>query len=219
MKASVFVFGALSSFTSAVLAQGQDPLLDQFVQSELNEGNGASQGFLSPTGRFRVKIPGGFEQQEGTDPDTLIFNGQSSGYAVKLIFKRLSVTPGASSSQLMLTTRDRFLSKLANFTILKQGSAKIAGRQCATLIGRYDYQGNKGYPQIIENAYVVDGGDGFIIHFEVQEPGYTYAARDALDVYKSFKMIAPPQAEPVAPPPQTPPATSDASPKRPAKKR
>ncbi len=185
-------------------AQGQDPLLNQFIQSELDEGNGSSSGFLAPTGRFRFRVPGGFELQEGNDPDTLIWLGTVSGYNAKLVIKRISVTPGASSSQLMLTTRDRFLNKLPNFAVLKNTTFKIAHRPCAVMIARFDYQGNKGYPMIIENGYVVDGGDGYIIHMETADAGYQYAARELADVYKSFRMIPPPSAAPVAIPPSAP---------------
>jgi hypothetical protein len=207
-------FVSTLALSAAASAQQDDPLLNQFLRNELGEDSGPSSGFLSPTGRFRFRVPGGFELQEGDDPDTLAFNGQSSGYATKLVIRRISVTPGASSSQLMLTTRDRFQQRLPNFTVLKQGTTKIAGRQCARLIGRYDYQGNKGYPQIIENGFVVDGGDGFIIHMEVEEAGYTYAARELAGVYKSFRTIPPPAAAPVAPPA---PAGADAT-KKPSKK-
>jgi hypothetical protein len=207
----LFLAAVLGTLLCAGDAGAQNPILDQFIHNELGESNGQG-GFLSPTGRFRFRVPSGFEQEENNNPDTLMFIGQVSGYPAKLIIRRIDVTPGASSSQLMLTTRDRFLQKLPNFTVLKQGSAKIAGRACATMIGRYDYQGNKGYPQIIENGYVVDGGDGFIIHVEVQEAAYNYAAREIADIYKTFRTIAPPTAAPVAPPP------ADSGAKKPSKK-
>ncbi len=210
MRACSFILVLMLGFArnAAAQQQGQDPLLQQFMNSELDEGNGPSGGFLSPTGRFRLRVPGGFILQEGNDPDTLIWLGNVSGYDAKLVIKRINVTPGAASSQLMLTTRDRFLNKLPNFTVIKQTSAKIAGRACAVLIARFDYNGNKGYPMIIENGYVVDGGDGFIIHMETVENGYQYAGRELADVYKTFKMIPPPAAAPVAPPPPTAPTTT-----------
>jgi hypothetical protein len=192
---------AFSLISVTSIAHAQNPVLDQILRNEVMDDQGSS-GFLSPTGRFRFRVPSSFELEEHKDPDTLIFNGQVSGYPAKLIIRRISVTPGASSTQLLLTTRDRFLQRLPHFTVLKQGTAKIAGRLCATLIARYDYQGNKGYPQIIENGYVVDGGDGFIIHIEVQEAAYQYAAREIADIYKTFRTIPPPAAAPVAPPPQ-----------------
>lgn len=217
-RISLAIALAAALCATPTLAQDNNPLLDQFLRNELGEDNGPSQGFLSPTGRFRFRVPGGFEQQENTDPDTLVFNGQSSGYPTKLIIRRIGVTPGASSSQLMLTTRDRFTQKLPNFTVLKQGQTKIAGRACATLTGRYDYQGNKGYPQIIENGFVIDGGDGFIIHLEVEEAGYNYAIRELAGVYKTFKTIPPPAAAPVAPPSSPPGDAPKDAPKKSTKK-
>ncbi len=160
-----------------------DPLLQQFI------GGGADHDFVAPSGRFRVRVPSGFELQEDKDPNAVTFVGQIQGVDTVLVFRRIDVTPGASSSQLMLTTRDRFLAKLPHFTVLRQGTVKVAGRNCAKLIGRYDYQGNKGYPQIVENAYVVDGGDGFIIHMEIPEGLYRSFERDLRDVYKSFKPV------------------------------
>lgn len=177
-----------------------DPLLQQFSRDELSE-SGPSQGYVAPHGRFRFRAPSALELDESSDPDTLIFRGNANGNPVVMIFKRVGVTAGAQSSQLRLTTRDRFRDKLPNFTVIRQGTAKIAGRPCATMLGRYDYQGNKGYPQIVENAFIVDGAEGFIIHTEVAEPGYPYIARDIADVYKTFKTIPHPSQALVKPPP------------------
>jgi hypothetical protein len=188
MRAAVLIAAVLF----ALDARAEDPLLQQFLAQEMLEG--PSHGFLAPNGRYRVRVPSGFVLQEGDDPDTQIFLGQVSGVDTTIIFRRIPVTPGASSSQLLLTTRDRFLQKLPHFTVLRQNQVKIAGRKCAKLIGRYDYQGNKGYPQIVENAYVVDEADGFIIHFEIPEGLYRGFERELNDLYKSFKTVAvPPQ--------------------------
>ena len=145
--------------------------------------------------RFRVLLPDNFMLQEGTDGDTQMFKGDvGQGIFAIIVFRRLSVTPGASSAQLMLTTRDRFLDKLPSFNaMLKTATVKIAQRNCAWMIARYDFQGNRAYAQIIENAYVVDGSDGFII---ISSGGprdrlERLAARDGRSVYKTFRILTP----------------------------
>jgi len=168
-------------------ARADNPLLQQFMGNELAT---PEKGFLAPSGRFRVRIPQGFELSDESDLDTTILVGDISGQPAALIIRRIDVVPGASSSQLLLTTRDRYLAKLPHFTMLRQNAVKVAGRKCARLIGRYDYQGNKGYPQIVENAFVVDGADGFVIHMEIQEGLYKAMANELLEIYKSFRPIA-----------------------------
>jgi hypothetical protein len=187
MRFQVVTLVLATMVASAEARAADDPLLQQFMQSESLQS--PNHGFLAPTGRFRVRLPSNFTLQESSEDDNLIFTGEIGGVDAALIVRRIDVTPGASSSQLMLTTRDRFLTKLPHFAVMRQGSVKIAGRPCAQLIGRYDYQGNKGYPQIIENAYVVDGSDGYIIHMEIPEGLYKAMAKELIDVYKSFKLV------------------------------
>jgi hypothetical protein len=175
----------------AAEARAENPLLQQFIGEELSA---PEKGFLAPSGRFRVRIPQGFELKDGSDLDTVILVGQIQGVDAALIVRRVDVVPGASSSQLLLTTRDRYLAKLPHYTVLRQGEVKVAGRRCAKLIGRYDYQGNKGYPQIVENAFVIDGADGFVIHMEIPEALYKSMAYELAEIYKSFKPIAAPKS-------------------------
>lgn len=191
-----------------VIGDGQSDkdLLKQFILNESGTSH-REEGFLSPSGRFRVRIPK-LEQADNNDPDTITFNGETTGGTpFLLIFRRVAVTPGASPAQLMLVTRDRFIEKLPGFTVLRTSQVKIAGRTCSWMMGRYQFQGNRGYPQIVENAYVVDGADGFIIHSEIAEQQYNDIVPMLNDIYKSFKTITPQVERPVAPPPPKPEPT------------
>jgi hypothetical protein len=91
----------------------------------------------------------------------------------------------------MLNTRDGPLAKLPHFEVLRTKKVTAAGRPCINLIGRYDYEGNKGYPQIIDQTYIIDGADGFILHFEVGEPGYDALTHSIAMLQKEFAPITP----------------------------
>ena len=200
-----YLFLLIAQVPPGIETGGNDQeLLKRFILEE-NGQNRREEGFLSPSGRFRVKIPNNFQQQDDKDPDTLSWMGDlGNGVPMQLIIRRVTVTPGSSPGSLLLTTRDRFQSMLPGFAVLKQQSVKIAGRSCAWMLAHYDYQGHRGFPQVIENAYIVDGGDGFIIHSEVAETDYQAAAPVLGEVYKSFRTIAPAPDKPEAPPPEKP---------------
>lgn len=172
-----------------------------------------TSGYKPPSGRYRVAIPSGMETQtDPSNPDMVLLSGESRGVAMSILIKRVKVTPGAASSQLMLTTRDNHLKKLPNFTVLQTRKVKIADRTCMVMTGQYDYQANKAHQQVIEQAYVVDGSDGFVIHIEV--PAYAYGdIQDRVrEIYQSFRPLSttskapPPPPELVLPPGAPPPA-------------
>lgn len=189
------------------LALLQSLTITQDLSQFWREDWDTTSGYKAPSGRYRVHIPTGMQaQSDPNDPDLVMLSGESRGVQMSILIKRVKVTPGAASSQLMLTTRDNHLKKLPNFEVVQTRRVKIAERQCAVLTGKYDYQANKGHPQYIEQAYIIDGGDGFIIHVEV--PGYAY--NEMLDrikeIYSSFRplstAVAPSAPVPLAAPPR-----------------
>lgn len=189
LAAACWLGAAPGLLCAAAEAQAQADLTKFLGEERLD---GSSQGFGPPSGRYRLHIPGGMEQtSDERDSDLIILEGESRGVSAKILIKRVDVTPGASSSQLMLTTRDKHLAQLPNFRTLKSYKVKIAGRQCAVLLGEYDFQGNKGYPQTVEQAYVIDGSDGFIIHLEVPSASYGDFSDRLLEIFRSFRPMSP----------------------------
>ena len=168
------------------VANAQD--LNQFFKGEDWE---TTSSYKAPSGRYRVRIPSGMTPQtDQNDPDLVFMAGDTRGVQVSILIKRVKVTPGAAASQLMLTTRDNHLAKLPNFSVMQTRKAKIADRNCVVMTGRYDYQANKGHPQVIEQAYVIDGSDGFIIHLEVPAYAYNDVQDRIREVYESFRPLS-----------------------------
>jgi hypothetical protein len=172
--------------------------VQQFLEQNAGENTEHEGGYHAPNGRWRMPIPSSFAiSDDETTPDFVVFNGASRGFGVKLIVQRVKVVPGASSSQLMLSTRDGPLAKLPHFAVLQTKKVSAAGRPCVNLVGRYDYEGNKNFPQIVDQTYIVDGGDGFILHFEVNEAGYDSLVQRIADLQKHFTPITPPPPKPL----------------------
>jgi hypothetical protein len=71
------------------------------------------------------------------------------------------------------------------------------------LRGRYDFQGNKAYPMAIEQAYVIDGSDGFVLGMEIPYVYYNEMASRMKQLYASFAPVAPKSEAPPVPPPAT----------------
>ncbi len=181
-------------FVSASPAAAQD-----IINQILHEGNNSDSdaNYHAPSGRWLVHIPYGMSAEQSDDPNMIVFSGHAQGVSAQILIKRVDVEAGAASAQLMLETRDNHLKKLPNFTVLSTRKAKIAGRNCAILLGRYDYQGNKAYPLAVEQAYVIDGSDGFVIGLEVPLGQYNDMQPRMKQIYESFQPLqpAPPKTE------------------------
>lgn len=189
--------GAVGTMTAG-RANAQD--LSQFFEGF----SGSKTNYEAPKGRYHMQVPGGLIMQvdeDNPDPNMVIFAGEmKAGTRAQLVVKKVEVTPGAASSQLMLTTRDNHLVKLANFTVEQIRKTHIANRICTVLRGRYDFQGNKAYPMAIEQAYLIDGSEGFVIGMEVPYDAQADMWERMRQVYQSFVPVRP-RAEPVEVPP------------------
>jgi len=184
----------ITAFTSRV-ARAQD--LSQFFEGF---GSSGKTTYEAPNGRYHVQVPGGLLMQvdeDNPDPNMVVFAGDiRPGLRAQMVVKKVEVTAGAASSQLMLTTRDNHLAKLPNFTVEQVRKIRIANRTCTLLRARYDYQGNKQYPMALEQAYIIDGTEGFIVGMEVPYEVYGDMADRLQQVYKSFVHVRPKAAEP-----------------------
>jgi len=183
--------------------------------SQFFEGfNQSKTSYEAPKGRYHLQVPGGLLLQVNEDdPDVniAIFAGEiKSNTRAQLVIKKVEVTLGAASSQLMLTTRDNYLSKLSNFTVEQIRKTRIANRTCTVLRGRYDFQGNKAYPMAIEQAYVIDGSDGFVLGMEVPYDAQSEMWERMRQVYQSFVPVRP-RTEPLEVSPNVKPEVAPAS--------
>lgn len=187
---------ALAAVTGGLQTRAQAQDLSQFFDGF----SAAKTSYEAPKGRYHLQIPGGLLMQvdeDNPDPNMVVFAGDlKAGTRAQLVIKKVEVTPGAASSQLMLTTRDNHLNKLANFTVEQIRKTHIANRTCTVLRGRYDFQGNKAYPMALEQAYVIDGSDGFVIGMEVPYDAQGDMWERMRQVYQSFVPVRP-RAEPV----------------------
>ena len=195
---AVLLFAVATAASRTAQAQDLSQFFDGF-------GASAKTNYEAPNGRYHLQVPGGLLMQvneDNPDPNIVVFSGEMrQGVQTELVVKRVDVTAGAASSQLMLTTRDNHLARLPNFTVEQVRKMRIANRTCTILRGRFDFQGNKAYPMAIEQAYVIDGTDGFVIGMEVPYEAYHDMSERMQQVYRSFVPVRP-RSEPVAVPPE-----------------
>lgn len=193
------------ALSSALMAIGCSILFTQSASAQILEGFGSQPKFSSPpSGKYRFILPNGFTLFEDENNPDAVNMGGKAGYANGVItIRHVPVMLGALPAQLLLNSRDKELSKLPNFTVLETRKASIALRPAMILIGRYDYVGNKAIQQVIEEAYVVVGEEGYVIRLETAFATYQNFVPALTLIYRSFmpSSVQPqlPEETPIAP--------------------
>jgi len=157
--------------------------------------------FIAPGRLFAVQLPAGWQVAlHDKDPYTVDFIAASRPGEAAMQIRRIKVPAGAHPRQLMLNAIEQRLGKLPHFKLALKRDVPIAGGRGASVLGTYAYQGNLQFPRVIEEVYVVAGGEAFILHFECFEPSAGVFVPDLERFYLSFMPRPPAIDSPYAAP-------------------
>ena len=141
--------------------------------------------WVAPGQLFSVDLPPHWKPAVGDNPHEVQIIPAGSNDA-RLYIRRIQVPRGANPLQLALRAVEDRLSKLPAFKLLKKRKMELAGQKAASVIGTYAHQGNIQYPRVIEEIYMVYGGEAFILHFDCFEPAAARYASALNKLYGSF---------------------------------
>lgn len=141
--------------------------------------------YVAPGRMFTAAVPPSWTVKEGKDPNEVQFYPTGPGDPV-LYVRRITVPAGADPIQLALRAIDERLSKMPFFKLLSKRRVTLAGKKAATITGAYAHQGNIQFPRAIEEVYLVNDKEAFILHFECFEHTAGRFAAQLNGFYESF---------------------------------